>query len=291
MIAGRDSAGSAALSAGAGGTAGTGVAGTGAPTAGSASTGKGDCCPDGNCLCHGDALTDLTYKAAGPFKNMSYRLGSTGTVYYPTDATPPFAAIAIAPGFTNTGPEMAPWGPFYASYGIVLVAANTGAADQPAQRATTLLNAIKALKAENTKMDSPLFGKLSDRFGTSGYSMGGGGTTIASGQDATLKSSIGLAAWGGSGNNVKVPTLLLCGSADTTAGCGMSSPVYTAIKDPTAKMQVTIQGSTHFNWFGPKDGENGKSGMVALAFAKLYLEGDERWKPVLLKAGGMTNIK
>ena len=32
---------------------------------------------------------------------------------------------------------------------------------------------------ENTKNGSPLFGKLSGRYGTSGFSMGGGGTTYA----------------------------------------------------------------------------------------------------------------
>jgi pimeloyl-ACP methyl ester carboxylesterase len=216
---------------------------------------------------------------------------STGTIYYPTDAEPPLAAIAICPGFLNTGPEMAPWGPFYASHGIVLIATNTGAADVPDIRATLLLGAIKELKAENTKTGSPLFGKLSGRYGTSGYSMGGGGTTIASGTDSTLKSSIGLAAWGGVGTGVTVPTLLLCGDADTVAACDMSQGAYTGIPMTTPKMMVTIKGATHFNWFGPLDGEMGKSGAVALAFAKVFLEGDERWRPALLTSGGTTTIK
>src|SRR6185295_15252203 len=99
----------------------------------------------------------------------------------------------ICPGFLNSGPEMAPWGPFYASHGIVTVVTNTLPTDIPDIRGTKLLDAITQLKAENTKSGSALFGKLAGRYGTSGYSMGGGGTTIASGKDSTLLTSIGLA--------------------------------------------------------------------------------------------------
>jgi dienelactone hydrolase len=255
--------------------------------------GKGECCSDGDCLCHGPAPTELTAKA-GPFKTAELKL-SLGTVYYPTDAEPPFAAIALCAGFTNTGPEMADWGPMYASHGIVTIITTTGAADDPGTRGTKLLAAIAQLKTENSGTSSPLAGKLSGRYGTSGYSMGGGGTTMASGTDATLKTSIGLAAWGGTGRNVKVPTLLLCGGSDTVAPCNMSEPVYTAITEPTPKMMISIPGVTHFDWFGPLDAGMGTSGKYALAFQKVYLEGDERWKPLLLSkpsSGTMTtNIK
>jgi hypothetical protein len=270
--------------AGTGGVAGTGGAGTGG------GVGTGTCCSSGDCLCHGPDPTQLT-SSNGTFKTATFTIAA-GTVHYPTDAAPPFAAISICPGFTNTGPEMAPWGPFYASHGIVIVITSTGGADPPATRATKLLDAITQLKAENTKSGSPLFGKLSGRYGTSGYSMGGGGTTIASGQDPTLKTSIGLAPWGGDGANVKVPTLLLCGASDTTAPCSMSQTVYGAIAAPTPKMMMSIPAATHFSWFGPTNAGNGMSGETALAFQKVYLEGDERWKPLLLKGRGTvtTNI-
>jgi hypothetical protein len=231
---------------------------------------------------------------AGPFKTESFMV-STGTVHYPTDAEPPFASIAICAGFLNTGPEMASWGPFYASHGFVLEIVTTTGADQPQQRAMKLLAAVAELKAENAKSGSPISGKLSDRYGTSGYSMGGGGTVIASTGDMMLKTSIGLAAFGGSGGEVKAATLLLCGSADTTAPCNMSMNVYGAIPDEQPKMMITIPGATHFSWFGPKDAGMGMSGMYALAFQKVFLDGDERWKPLLttmpMSGTAMTNIK
>jgi hypothetical protein len=293
---------------GSGGTGGVGTAGAGASgmggvggatagaggSAGGGGTGGGACCASGDCLCHGPAPTALT-SSAGPFKTAMYTI-STGTVHYPTDAEPPFAAVAICGGLTNTGPEMAAWGPFYASYGIVLVLTTTGAGDSAPMRGTELAAAITALKAENTKSGSPLFGKLSGRYGTSGYSLGGGGTTIASGMDATLKTSIGLAPYNGMGTNVKVPTLLLCGASDTTAPCSMAMGVYTGIPDSTPKMILAaIPGATHFSWFGPTQAAMGLSGQYALAFQKTFLEGDERWKTLLIAppTGGMmtTNIK
>jgi hypothetical protein len=280
-----------------GGMAGiTGMTGSGGTTgaAGMGGTGTGACCASGDCLCHGPSPTALS-SMAGPFKTMSYMI-STGTVYYPVDADPPFAAVAIIPGFLNTGPEMAPWGPFYASWGIVLADTNSGAADTPDIRAGELLAAIKELKAENTKTGSPLFGKLSDRYGTSGYSMGGGGTTIAASMEATLKTSVGLAPWGGVGMGVTVPTLLFCGDADTVAPCNMATDAYTGMTGATPRMLMTVPGATHFNWFDPADAGGGMSGKYALAFQKVYLEGDERWKPLLamMPTGGSvqsSNIK
>jgi hypothetical protein len=260
-------------------------------TGGSDGGGDGTCCSDGNCLCHGPDPTGLP-TGNGPFKTANYTV-PTGVVYYPTDAEPPFAGVALCGGFLNTGPEMVGWGSFYASYGIVTIITATGGADLPDLRGTKLVAAIGTLKSENTKSGGQLFGKMSDRYGTSGYSMGGGGTTLASAATATLKTSVGLAPWGGNGAGVKVPTLLLCGSSDTVAPCSMSQGVYRAITDPTPKMMVTIAGATHFSWFGPADAGRGASGAVALAFQKVYLEGDTRWKPFLSDANGtvVTNIQ
>jgi len=183
------------------------------------------------------------------------------------------------------------WGPFYASYGIVTIITTTLGTDDPTIRATKLLAAIDSLKQENTNGGSPLFGKMSGRYGTSGYSMGGGGTTIATTQDSSLRSSIGLAPWGPTGNGVTVPTLLLCGESDTVAPCTMAQGAYGSISAP--KMMMSIGGATHFSWFGPKDAGNGMSGETALAFEKVFLEGDERWKPLLLSSHGTvtTNIQ
>ncbi len=258
-----------------------GVGGTDSPEAGTPTNAlNGDCCPDKNCLCHGDVPTKAT-SAAGPFKTASYA-GKTGTIYYPTDATPPLAGIALCGGFTNSGPEMAKWGPFYASWGMVTVITTTGPLDFPDIRATALLNSIKELKSENAKSGGPLFSKMSDRYGISGYSMGGGGTTIGSTTDPTLKTGIGLAPWGPV-TGMKVATLFLCGDADSVAGVTVPTTA-----SGTPSLQVVIDGYTHFNWFGPTD----VSGHYALSWQKVYLEGDTRWKPFLAeKVTGVASMK
>lgn len=261
-------------------------AGAGAPgsvagavgTSGSPGIGKGTCCSDGDCLCHGPEPTELTSKN-GPYESATLKL-STGTLHYPTDAEPPLAGIAICGGFLNTGPEMAPWGPFYASWGIAVVVTTTGGADFPDLRGDKLVAAIEELKTQNAG-NGPLAGKLSNRFGTSGYSMGGGGTTLASAKAPTLKTSLGLAAWGPDGSKVTVPTLFLCSDTDTVAGCSGSQSAYNAMGS-TPKMLIKIPNTDHFAWFGPTDAGQGMSGAYALAFQKVYLEGDERWRPLLL---------
>jgi hypothetical protein len=218
----------------------------------------------------------------GPYQTTSYSV-TEGKIFYPTNGEPPYSGIAICPGFINSGPEMEPWGPFYASHGFVMIAVNTLGTDFPDIRATKLLAGVDRLAAENDNPSSPIHGLLAGRYGTSGYSMGGGGTTIASGQDASLMTSIGLAAWGPVTNTVQVPTLLLCGSSDGTAPCSMSQSGYTSLPAATPKMMISISGATHFSWFSPTGAGSGTSGAYALAFQKVYLDGDERWKPLLLQ--------
>ena len=273
------------------GLAGTGGVGAGGVAGGPAPTGDGSCCADGNCLCHGPAPTELT-SAKGPFKVATFEM-PTGSVYYPTDAEPPFAAVAVCGGFLNTGAEMLGWGDFYASHGIVTVITWTLGSDIPDIRAIKLVDSLNELKTEAAKAGNPLMGKLSDRMGTSGYSMGGGGTTIATTSTMSLRSSVGLAAWGPVGAGIVTPTLFLCGLSDTVAPCGGSEGAYTSMPETTQKMVLRIPGTTHFNWFGPQDAGSGTSGSAALAWQKVFLEGDERWLPILKGITGdvTTNLK
>ncbi len=273
------------------GDAGAVVTGDGGSVDGGGGLKPGMCCPDGDCICRGDAPAGLT-RGNGQYMTMSYSI-SAGLVFYPVNAEPPFAAVALADGLGGSGGrsgQTAGWGPFYASHGIVAIITTTGSGDQPQVRGMKLGGAIAALKAENTKSGGPLFGKLAGRYGTSGYSMGGGGTTHASAADPTLKTSVGLAAWQPTGRNVKVPTLFLCGASDSTAPCSMSSSAYGQIAEPTPKMWSRLSAS-HIG-FGSPTIDGGKAGQYALAFQKVFLEGDTRWRSVLLGVPNQgTNIK
>jgi hypothetical protein len=215
---------------------------------------------------------------------MSYTVPA-GCIYYPTSAaaTPPFSAIAISDGLGGSGgcgiAQTGRWGAFLASYGIVTMIVTTGAGDSPQIRGTKLAGGITAFKSENTKSGGQLFGKLAGRYATGGFSMGGGGTTHAATADSTLKASLGIMAWSPVGRGVTVPTIFICGNSDGLAGCGgHGTPAYNAMPTTTPKLRTTIT-SGHVGQ--PSAGGN-MSGAWGLAFLKLYLDGDERWKATLL---------
>lgn len=276
--------------AGAGGMAGS-MAGAGG-AAGAGMMGAGMCCADGNCLCHGPAPTALT-SDDGPYATDSYSITGVGCVYYPTDAEPPFAAVAISDGFLGSGGcgsfQTGAWGPLYASHGIVAMIVNTGSSDQPSARGRALSEGIAAFKEENEDASSPLSGKLAGRYGTSGFSMGGGGTTYASRDDSSLLTSVAIMPWGPVSSGITVPTLIICGASDGTASCrSHGTPAYDGISDSVPKMRVEVSGGHN----GQPSAGGGASGEYGLAFQKVFLEGDERWRPLLVAADSEeTNIR
>jgi dienelactone hydrolase len=293
----------------AGGSSGGGAAGSsGAPaspsaggsgammamntTGGPATVQPGSCCPDGQCLCHGDAPAALSGDP-GPYTPMSYDLTGVGCIYYPTDAQPPFAAVAIADGFGGSGGcdsvQVGQWGPLYASHGIAAMIVDTGSGAQPDARGDVLLRSIAALEAENERNDGPLYGKLAGRYGTSGFSMGGGGSSYASSADPTLSTSVSIMPWGVAADGGKVPTLVICGASDGVEPCSAyGAKLYAGIDASVPKMRVTIASDAN----GQPSADNGNSGAYALAFQKVFLEGDQRWRALLVGAkSDETTIK
>jgi dienelactone hydrolase len=287
---------------------GTPQGGEEAGPAGPGATGSGACCSDGNCYCRGDAPTKSSAEA-GPYKAESYTIARSsehggGTVYYPTDAEPPFAGAVICPPLTGVQAMYKDWGPFLASWGIVLVTMDTKSTQDSVQsRSVQLAAMVKQFRAEKDREGSALKGKLGDRIGTMGWSMGGGATWIAAAKDPTLKSSISLAghnATGGGANNSKgtmVPSMQLNGATDTSilGGLGQSDGVYDIIPETTPKLIYVVRDKGHFEWGGPK-AAGPAAGEFVLAFQKTFLEGDARWKQFLLTKPAnastyKTNIK
>lgn len=283
----------AASNAGATGAAGSAgaPAADGGMMATSMGMGTGSCCSDGDCLCRDEPPSELTDED-GPYTVESYE-HQAGCIYYPTDAEPPFAAVAISDGFGGSGgcgrTQTDGWGPLYASHGIVAMIINTTGGDQPNVRGDKLGDGIAAFKAENENSESPLHMKLAGRYGTSGFSMGGGGTSYATQTDKTLLSSVAIMPWGPVRDGVETPTLVICGSSDTIASCAShGNGLYSGIGDSVPKMRIVVS-SGHA---GQPTAGGGDSGKYGLAFEKLFLEGDERWRPLLVAAESEeTNIK
>ncbi len=226
----------------------------------------------------------------GPHPVQSYSTGFRvgpdfpgGTVWYPEDAEAPLASIAIVPGFVSPRSMIEAWGPFFASHGIVAFTVDTNLpTDLPDQRSRALLNALESLQAENTRAGSPLFGKLdTERLAVGGHSMGGGGTLITADGHPELKAALPMCAWspGGRFSTNGVPTLLFASAGDPLAG-GQSQGFYRSIPDSTPKMLFEWGVADHMVANEPT-GALGQVGHFALAWLKVFLEGDESYREAL----------
>jgi len=284
--------------AGSGGSAGAATAGAAAGAGGNAAAaGSGGAPSADGALVRGEEPTMDSAMKNGPYEVATYTDGFkdgaaflAGTIYYPKDAEPPFAGIVACPGFTALQDSVAPWGPFLASHGIVVMTIDTNTTgDSVDQRQEALMDALGSLKAEQSRSGSPLEGKLDmTRFGLMGWSMGGGGTWLNANTHPELKTALSLAGHiatqiGGAAQftKVTVPTLLLAGSADDAIlGGAMSQPVYEAIPESTPKLLYEIAGASHFD-IQPMSG-GGLFGLYGLSWQKVFLEGDERYKKFLL---------
>jgi dienelactone hydrolase len=260
----------------------------------------GACCDDSACLCHEDVVNETTATHRGPFAVKTFTIdgGSDyggGTVFFPSNAQAPFSAFVMCPGFTARQSSIREWGPFFASHGFVIMTIDTSSTRDPvASRDDQLLAALADLSAENSRRGSPLAGALAlDRLGVSGWSMGGGGSWLAGQATPQLRSVLTLAGHhrtaGGAravARNLRVPTLMFAGSADTAAlgGGGQSQEVFQTIAGDTPKLLYEVQGAGHFVWGTPRTNQ-GAVGRYALAWQKVFLDGDQRFLEFLLEEG------
>ena len=139
--------------------------------------------------------TVAIYFEANGIRNGNDYYGST--IYYPQNTTSILASIIIIPGYATYESSIQNWGPFLASHGIVCMTIGTNSIfDLVNARKEALQDALISLKAENTRIGSPLFNKLdTNRVALGGWSMGGGGAQLAAVEDSTIKAIIALCPW------------------------------------------------------------------------------------------------
>jgi dienelactone hydrolase len=242
----------------------------------------------------GPAPTSASASTKGPYQFKTYTDGyrdgpkyADSTIHYPVDADPPYAIMAIVPGFVSPQSSIQNWGPFLASHGIVTMTIGTNTpADQPPDREAALMDALETLKSENTREGSPLKGKLDlSRQAVGGWSMGGGGTLLAAVDNPSLKAAMAICPWNPvhdySGD--KVPSLMFAGTLDVLAG-GQSQGFYQSIPESTPKLLWEVSGADHFFANDPA-GQSGAVGRYGLSFVKVFLEGDERYRQFLKEKG------
>lgn len=238
-----------------------------------------------------DSLTNpgpyevATLTEADGIRNGPGYLGAT--VYYPTNGTPPFASIAIVPGFTAPPSSVQEWGPFYASHGIVTIIIGTNSPlDFPEARATALLDALETLRQENTRDTSPLQNNLDvDKFAVSGWSMGGGGAQLAAIMDSTIKGVVALCPWYPQATfNHDSPVLIFSGQDDTVAPPAQHANIhYNVTPDTTNKLLFEVENGNHSVANTPT-GADEAIGKIALSWLKLYLDDNDCYCPLLTES-------
>jgi len=220
------------------------------------------------------------------------------TVYYPAGGEPPFASVVIVPGYESGEDSIQAWGPFYASYGIVAMTIGTNSgADDPAARALALLDAVKTLRHEHDRVESPLYGQLDlERVAVSGWSMGGGGAQLAAVLLPSLEAVVALCPWLGAKGQADlqlehpVPLLIISGEWDDVAPPAVHANAhYEATPASTDKLLFEVARGGHYVAYGPngasKSGaslSSGDVGQVALAWLMVYLMGDLEYRSLLL---------
>lgn len=230
----------------------------------------------------------------GPYAFESYEEGldepayASSIMFYPTDAPPPYAAVAFSPGFTATKEQYMEFlGPLLASHGIaILLTTPTTTGDLPAQRGDDLQAALMAIARENTREGSPLKGKLAtDRMCVTGHSMGGGGTLWAAAElGDMIRCAVPLQPWqpGQSFSQIVAPTMFIAAQSDTIAGVASNASLfYDSIPDTTPKYYVEFAGASHFLTSNTRGSNYEGQSKYMIAFYKVYLEDDMRYLDVL----------
>ncbi|MFT4903329.1 MAG: dienelactone hydrolase, partial [Thalassomonas sp.] len=229
-----------------------------------------------------------TYLESDGIRNGTDYYGST--IYYPQNTTSILASIIIVPGYLNFESSMQNWGPFLASHGIVCMTIGTNNIfDLVNDRKEALQDALISLKAENTRVNSPLFNKLNtSRVALAGWSMGGGGAQLAAVEDSTIKAIIALCPWIDpmqiSVNSLihDVPVLFFSGQFDAVAPSSTHANIhYNYTPSTTDKLIYEISSGGHTVANVPSGGQ-GEVGRMALSWLKKYLIEDYCYCPLLL---------
>lgn len=213
------------------------------------------------------------------------------TIYYPTNATPPYSGIAIAPGFVSLQSSIQNWGPFLASHGIVTMTIGTNnILGSPETRRDALLDALVTLKGENTRTGSPLLGQLDvNSLAVGGWSMGGGGAQLAAVADPSIKAVMVLCPWLDSKTlspidiNHSAPILFFSAENDGIAPHSSQADVhYDYTLQSTSKMLFEISGGRHWAANNPSGGDE-YVGKIAVSWLNYFLVGDTCYCPLILK--------
>ncbi|WP_246065341.1 hypothetical protein [Hydrocarboniclastica marina] len=217
----------------------------------------------------GGATTDTfaDYAVAGPHAVMSEASGSTCTVFRPVTLTDDHPVILWGNGTSTQVSAYSEGLEHWASWGYVVVAANTSNAGTGEQMLDCLDGISGSAIADSLDLT---------RVGTTGHSQGGGGSLMA-GRDERITATapiqpyvVGLGHDSASQGDQTGPMLLLSGSSDFVASPSRNqAPVYQAANVPV--FWANSQGTSHFAPIGDLGVYRG----ITTAWWDYQLKGDQ----------------
>ena len=234
-------------------------------------------------------------------------LYADATLYYPTNAEPPFSSIVLGPGWAGDQNSMADWAYFFASYGMVAVTIqyNDPENDSHEYRSEAMLDLIESIKQEQTRIGSSVYGNLdTTSFAAAGYSLSGGVVQLSAVLDSTLDAVIALnptiivedcELCQGSNYCIclvpefldhSIPTLIISGENEINELPGyeglLGSDQYENTPETTEKMLFEISSGGHGS-AAFANSANGQVGEIALNWLKYYLLGDQTYCDTLMQ--------
>lgn len=206
---------------------------------------------------------------------------SSARVSYPCDLEDDrYPSTTLTGGFINTKENMYWLADHLTTHGIVVIAMTpTNRLGQPPIWKNAHIAGFQQLAAENINTSSPIYNKLDiSKRNIMGFSMGGGGTLLASAElGSEHTSTIALAPWLGSHEPdytaMNTPTLILGSENDSTAP--NHKLFYDNLPINITRGIAEFSDSTHGDWYGTSNPDK-KAQFKALvtAWLKLYTDND-----------------
>ncbi len=252
-----------------------------------------------NSDCSGVTISSATangnYNVASYIESDGIRDGDDydgSTIYYPQNTTGLLPSIIIIPGYLNPELSIQAWGSFLASHGIVCMTIGTNSIfDEVMDRKIALKDALISLKAEQVRVNSPLFNNLdTNLIALGGWSMGGGGAQLVAVENPNIKAILAFCPWidpavvSPALINHSTPILIFSGQIDVVAPPGAHADVqYNYTPNSTKKLKYEVFGGGHTIANTPLGGF-GEVGRMGLSWLKKYLVNDSCYCPLLLDA-------
>ena len=262
----------------------------------------------------GAAPTSTSASEAGPYQTMTYAANASvratmaydvtsAHIVYPVGATPPFASIAIVPGFTAAESSIADWAPFLASWGIVTMTFGTsnpmtGASDTsvlPPVRADCAHRRVDDHQGREHALGEPPHRQA--RRDAAWRSPAGRWAAAARcsrrTQHPELKAVFAMEPWNPNTTYPMdtVPTLMFAGTSDGLAGPPMPQDQYMSIPATTPKILYEITNGGHYvstsptnstTDMAPDTASTANIARFGLSWLKVYLECDTRFRQFML---------